>query len=102
MKKILYIDIALIEPEFSDWEGWLDSEVKNVRRRFGNDEESMRLWPDNYYQLLESWWKTPRRDIDPIELTKDDNGLFRIVDGWHRLAISHKIGLRKVPAVVIS
>lgn len=95
------IHLSLIEPERDNdfWLDWLIEEKKNVRLRFGRDEEAIRYFPDDYYEKMENWWSTDSRQIDPVRLERD-NGIYRIVDGWHRVAISHKIGLQFVPAIL--
>lgn len=93
------IPLADIEPELPKefWLKWLQDEIATVRFRFGNDEEALEFFPDDYYQRLEDWWsKDPHQE--PI-VVKRVVGFVRIVDGWHRVAISHKIGLTSVPVI---
>lgn len=95
------IDLSKIEPELNHefWLNWLIEEKKNVRLRFGSDDEARHYFPDDYYERMETWWETGSREIDPIVVWKADDAIYRIVDGWHRVAISHKIGLQSVPAM---
>lgn len=95
------IELAIIEPERSkeEWISWLAQESGVVRKRFGSDSEAIHYFPDDYYDKMEQWWASDRREIDPVTLSTDSDGIVRIVDGWHRVAISHKIGLTYIPAI---
>lgn len=92
----------LIEPERSrdSWIAWLEDESRHVRQRFGSDPEAMIFWPNDYYAKLEEFWSSDQRVKDPIVI-KLEGKIGRIVDGWHRVAISHKLNHQTVPATII-
>ncbi len=97
-----FCDLNLIEPERSreQWLQWLNEEKTMVRHRFGDDEEAMELWPDDYYEKMIKWWESASSTmIDPIEVFHDEDGIIRIDDGYHRVAISHLLRLQKVPII---
>lgn len=94
-----YLPVSEIETDrpASFWIKWLEDEKKLVRHRFGNDDEARQYFPDDYYERMEAWWATERRDIDPIAVYRDKGGIIRIEDGSHRFAISHKLKHKTVP-----
>ena len=51
--------------------------------------------------IMKKWRsKTDGRLQEPIQVV-ENNGTFKIIDGWHRLAISYKLGLTMVPVTVL-
>lgn len=102
--KTIDVLLSTIEPEHTKemWFTFLEEERLNVRLRFGDDEEAMKFFPDNYYDKMEQWWATESRRVEPLFLYYDTNNILRIEDGWHRVAISHKLGLIYVPAIITS
>ncbi len=82
---------------------WLIEEEKNLRIRFPIIcQEDIKYWPDDYYQRMEIWWnKLENRLTDPLVVIYFKNyDTYRISDGWHRFAISHKLGIKEIPVVV--
>lgn len=106
MEKIKILTKEFIDEnnESASKEGWLrfiKEEAKNVRKRFGNDKEALEFFPDNYYELMEDWWKIPEnREIDPITISVLKGGKIFLEDGWHRVAIAIKLGIEELPAIV--
>ena len=96
---ITYFPLNKIKHRYSvnDWINWLEEEKKMIRRRFGNDVEALKYWPNDYYDKMEKWWASDNRILEPIELCKCGY----IEDGSHRVAISYKIGLKSVPVVFV-
>lgn len=79
---------------------WYETEKTKVRERFGSDQEALMYWPDDYYEKMEDWWKSfPEKE--PIEVIKLGDK-YEIIDGWHRLAISHKFNIQKIPCEVVN
>lgn len=79
---------------------WLEDEVKNLRVRYPiTCPEDLIYWPDDYYEKMEQWWSTDNRIQEPIVVIKCGD-IYQISDGWHRFAISHKIGLTEVPVYI--
>ena len=99
MSEIIALDLDKIESDCAiDWEDWLEKEKELIRVRFGTDPEAVKYWPDDYYEKMEEAWRQGFRE--PIQVFNDAD-VIRIDDGWHRTAICHKIGLRKIPAIFI-
>lgn len=99
---VVDVRLADIEPSLSagQWLTWLaeESTPTAVRHRFGDDEEALVYWPDDYYEKMSLWWSSPRcRKLCPVEVRLDDRGVVRILDGWHRVALSRRLGLTSVP-----
>lgn len=99
---MIEIPIKDIEPDaYFVWEEWLalESTRERVRNRFGTGEEALHYWPDDYYEKMEQWWVSDRRYLEPLRVTLVD-GVYRLLDGWHRLAISHKNKMPTVPCEI--
>ena len=75
----------------TDWAKWWEIEKKRLRLRYPDEE----YFPDDYYERMEAWWiSSPQaRAIDPIIV--DHN--YKIIDGYHRYAISIIHGINSVP-----
>lgn len=81
---------------------WFNQEKmpKYVRRRFGNDEEALKYFPDDYYEKLErDWLDESVRNKNPLDLIQVGRK-YHINDGWHRVALCHIHGIKSVPALV--
>ena len=82
---------------------WLIDEKKNLRIRYPIIcPEDILYWPDDYYERMEVWWSKPdNRTKDPIVVIHQRIAdTYAIADGWHRFAISHKLGIKEVPVFV--
>ena len=91
-------DLSKFDKEY--WINWLKEETDAIEDRFGDDV------PKNYYELMEIWWiksikefHTTNKILSPIELNKNGN-IYTIEDGFHRLAISIKNNIKKIPATI--
>ena len=82
-------------------EWWNEEKTPNcVRRRFGNDQEALKYFPDDYYEKLErDWLDESIRNKSPLDLIQMDKK-YHINDGWHRLALCFLYDIKFVPALV--
>jgi hypothetical protein len=76
MNKFVLYPLCNISPKWpkAEWVEWLAEEVETVRQRFGSDEEALTYWPDDYYERMESWWRTDRRCQDPVKVWRHADG----------------------------
>lgn len=73
----------------SDWVTWITIEQSVFLFDIGYDR----------YGDIEKEW-IPNPTIEPVILIKMKNGLYDIVDGWHRTALAFKNNLNQIPVIV--
>lgn len=98
---IVEMPLVQIEPGRTreEWVEWFEEEKRKLRFRFPIIQEEDRLfWPDDYYERMEAWWASERRYLEPVEVFMMRKKV-RLFDGFHRVAISHKIGLETIPVI---
>jgi len=99
------VPLAEIEPDYdiAMLLAWYEQErtIEATRKRFGHDAEALKYFPNDYYEKLESWWKSDQRIQEPIVVIGQGPNRWHIEDGWHRFAISHKFNIQFVPIGII-
>lgn len=78
------------------WTKWLQDEIDHFR--YGPEDGA------KYYGEMEEWWKLAvhQKDLcdEPIIAAEDHDGRIYVWGGYHRTAITHKLQVPYIPAVI--